>query len=275
VVKKIVILTGEELRHEFIRKFIANSQGVSVAASYCEGVEKSLKILVQNDIEPNTCRLKHLRAREQSEQDFFQLYTDSIVDQSKPTFIPKGSINDMQYVAEIIDLNPDLIIAYGCSIIKSELLDYFPGRFINVHLGLSPYYRGSGTNYWPLVNGEPEFVGATFMYIDKGIDTGEVIHQIRSKVEFSDSPVQIGNRLIVDIASEYVKLIRSFSALDKISPDIFNHDYKSRYYQKKDYTEGSVEQLYKRFSSGMIEEYFDSMELRHCKAPIAVNAAIK
>jgi methionyl-tRNA formyltransferase len=273
--KKIVILTGAELRHEFVRKFIANSPDVDVVASYCEGAEKSLKVLVQNDVEPDLYRLKHLRAREQSEQDFFQLYTHSVDDLSKPNFIPKGSINDAQHVDSIIDLNPDLIIAYGCSIIKSELLEHFPSRFINVHLGLSPYYRGSGTNFWPLVNGEPEFVGATFMYIDKGIDTGEVIHQIRSKIEFADSPVQIGNRLIVNIASEYVKLIRSFSSLGKITANIFNDSYETKYYRKKDYTEESVELLYKRFSDGMIEEYFDSMELRHSKAPIAVNTAVK
>jgi len=48
-------------------------------------------------------------------------------------------------------------------------------------LGLSPYYLGSGTNYWPLVNEKPEFVVATFMHIDTDIDTEEIIHQIRAK----------------------------------------------------------------------------------------------
>lgn len=273
--KKIVILTGAELRHDFVRKYIANSSDVDVVASYCEGAEKSLKVLVQNDAEPNLYRLKHLRAREQSEKDFFQLYTHSIVDQSKPTFIPKGSINDAKHVANIIELNPDIIIAYGCSIIKSELLEHFSGHFINVHLGLSPYYRGSGTNFWPLVNGEPEYVGATFMYIDKGIDTGEIIHQIRSKIEFGDSPVQIGNRLIIYIANEYVKLIRSFSSVEKIPTSIFNNDFEVQYCSKKDYTEESVKLLYSRFNRGMIEEHLDSMESRNHQAPIAINAAVK
>lgn len=272
--KKVVILTGSELRHEFVRKFIANSPEVDVIASYCEGAEKSLKVLVENDDEPDNSRLKHLRAREQSEEDFFQLYTDSVVDNSKPYFISKGTLDDEQYVEEIIELAPDLIIAYGCSIVRSKLLSHFSGRFVNVHLGLSPYYRGSGTNFWPLVNGEPEFVGATFMYIDAGVDTGEVIHQIRSKVEFADNPVQIGNRLIVQIAKEYVKLIRSFSSLEKIPSEIFNSSFEPLYYKKKDYTEDSVNQLYKRFNSGMIENYLNSIEQRLLKAPIANNRGI-
>jgi len=272
---KIVILTGSELRHDFVRKFIANSSDIDVVASYCEGAEKSLKVLVENDDEPDNYRLKHLQAREQSEKDFFQLYTDSCDDQSNPSFISKGAINDEKYVEQIIQLNPDLIIAYGCSIVRNKLLSQFSGKFINVHLGLSPYYRGSGTNFWPLVNGEPEFVGATFMHIDEGIDTGKVIHQIRSRIEFADNPVQIGNRLIVQIAKEYVKLIKSFSTLENISEEIFNHSFKPLYYRKKDYTEESVEQLYKRFNLGMIESYLNSLESRFAKAPIASNSAIK
>ncbi len=38
------------------------------------------------------------------------------------------------------------------------------------------------------------------MHIDAGVDTGEVIHQMRARVALGDSPAQIGNRLIVDMA---------------------------------------------------------------------------
>ena len=60
-------------------------------------------------------------------------------DKSSPVFIKKGEINDSLIVSRIIDLNPDLLVCYGSSLIKSELLEIFKGKFINVHLGLSPY----------------------------------------------------------------------------------------------------------------------------------------
>src|SRR5690606_10372264 len=104
------------------------------------------------------------------------------------------------------------------SLIREPLLSAFQGRFLNVHLGLSPYYRGSGTNFWPLVNGEPEFVGATFMHIDAGVDTGEVIHQIRARIFPGDTPHQIGNRLIADMARVYAALIRDFDRLERMPP---------------------------------------------------------
>ena len=61
---------------------------------------------------------------------------------------------------------------------------------------MSPYYRGSGTNFWPFVNNELQFIGATFMHIDEGVDTGEIIHQIRANIFHDDNIHQIGNRLI-------------------------------------------------------------------------------
>ena len=68
--------------------------------------------------------------------------------------------------------NPDIIIVYGSSII-APLTNDFKNKIINVHLGLSPYYRGSGTNFYPILNSKPEYIGVTFMFLDKGIDTGK------------------------------------------------------------------------------------------------------
>jgi len=271
---KIVILTGNELRHEFMRKFIARDSQIDVVASYCEGKEKSLKVLVQNDEREDQLRLKHLEAREVSEEDFFRLYCNAVFDESNPKFIKKGDINNPEHVEEIIKLNPDLLIAYGCSLIKTELLDIFEGRFINVHLGLSPYYRGSGTNFWPLVNGEPEFVGATFMYIDSGVDTGEVIHQLRADIHYGDMPVQVGNRLIVDIAKEYCHLIKSFNQIQRMSQSVFNSDIETKYYKKLDYTEESVSRLYQRFSEGLVDIYLKTKNERHLASPIIKNSTL-
>lgn len=272
--KNVLILTGSELRHEFFRKYVAASNSVNVVATYCEGAEKSLKNLVKNDEKPDTLRLKHLRAREQSEEDFFRLYCDSTEDKSNPVFIKKGEINNSKVVASIKELDVEVVVAYGCSIIKSDLLEFFDGKFINIHLGLSPYYRGSGTNYWPLVNKEPEFVGATFMHIDAGIDTGEIIHQIRAKVEFADNSVTIGNRLIIDVAKEITKLVNVFPDLITAGREQFNNKVQEKYYSKKDYNEQSVEQLYDNFNNGMIADYIDSQAERESNAPIALNKKI-
>ena len=123
---------------------------------------------------------------------------------------------------------------YGCSIIQEPLLSVFDGRFVNVHLGLSPYYRGSGTNFWPLVNKEPEFVGATFMHIDSGIDTGEIIHQIRADYFWGDTPSSIGNRLILKMSATLKDLILNFDNLHVNLPKASTCE--SKVYKKIDFS---------------------------------------
>jgi methionyl-tRNA formyltransferase len=270
--KRIVILTGSELRHTFFRKYLAQRSGIDVVASYCEGLEKSLRSVVEKEDDANDIRLRHLEARERSEEDFFGLYVDGTEDRSNPVFLPKGEINAAEYQQAIIESSPDLLIAYGCSIIREPLLSAFEGRFLNVHLGLSPYYRGSGTNYWPLVNGEPEYVGATFMYIDAGIDTGEIIHQTRARYYWGDTPSQVGNRLIADMASVYARVIVNFDRLERMPQLPVPED--ERYYRKKDYTAESVKTLYRNFESGLIERYL-SEEAELCAAvPVIENPAL-
>jgi len=251
--KRIVILTGNELRHEFFRKYLAQDWNISVVRTFCGAGEGPLKSALPKD-ESGQLRAKHLLMRHQTEIDFFQLYCETSDDYSNPRWIERGSINETEYLEEIIALNPDLIISYGCSIIKPPLISAFKGKFINVHLGLSPYYRGSGTNFWPLVNGEPEYVGVSFLHIDGGVDTGEIIHQVQATISYGDNVHQIGNRLIRDMARCCTGLIRNFSQLPEPAKPS-GGEIKGKYYRRKDFTEEAVEKLYRNFSEGIIDQY--------------------
>ncbi len=248
---KIIILTGSELRHTFLRKALALDINIKVLKSYCEGSEKSLATQIEKKFEDESLERQHLRWREQSEKDFFEPFCEYTVDRSSPRSIAKGEINDSEIIDEIILLKPDLIIAYGCSIIKGRLLDVFEGRFINIHLGLSPYYRGSGTNFWPLVNNKVDCVGVTFMHIDEGVDTGRIIHQLRARVFENDTPHQIGNRLIADMIKTIRVLLVNFNTLDNMDqlPILDN----AKYYKNSDYDANAVKILYENFKNGMVE----------------------
>ena len=248
---RIIILTGNETRHKFFRIRVAFEKNITVLKTYCEGEEFSLENRIKKDSYENNLLLNHVKSRSQSERDFFSEIIGLLPDYSSPVNIPKGSINDLSVVEEILSLNPDLLICYGSSIIKSKLLDKFKGRFLNVHLGLSPYYRGSGTNVWPLINQEPEYIGATFMFIDEGIDTGQIIHQIRADIFIGDTPHTIGNRLILQMTKVFIKIIRSYNRLT-IENQIQS---SSKYYTRSHFDLFACRKLYDNFNSTMIEEF--------------------
>jgi phosphoribosylglycinamide formyltransferase 1 len=223
-------------------------------------------------VEESEFQRAHLEARARSEEDFFAAFDRLVPDRSRPVEIERGRINDDSCAGEIEALAPDLLVAYGCSLIKGRLLQSFTGRFLNVHLGLSPYYRGSGTNFWPLVNREPEFVGATFMHIDPGVDTGEIIHQVRARVLPGDTPHQIGNRLIADMVPVYAAIIRNFGRLGHLPQPPVPAD--ERVYRSRDLTETATQQLYQNFSAGLVATYLAERETRAKAAPIVENPVV-
>ncbi len=268
--KRVVILTGSELRHQFFRKLVAATPGIEVPATICEGTEKALSTLAQaKQTGTASLEIKHINARTQSEEDFFRLFDTYIADQSHPHFVPKGEVNDQSVFEKIDALNPDLLVAYGCSIIGGPLLERFPSRFLNVHLGLSPYYRGSGTNFWPFVNGEPEYCGLTFMHIDAGVDTGEIIHQVRPRITAGDTIHSIGNRLIGDMARIYAQIILRFDELQSVAqPSTPPSD---KVYKIRDFTDAAVEKMYDRFEHGLIDDYLAEQDERCARVPLVEN----
>mgnify|MGYP001463031012 CR=1 FL=1 len=260
---KIIILTGNHVRHEFIKKYLSSNNKIHVLKTFCE---KLPDIKNKNSMKP--FEKNHLLQREISENDFFSNFNDNVRDKSNSIFLKYGFINDDKFYKQIISLSPDLIVTYGCSIIGEKLIDSFEDRILSVHLGLSPYYMGTGCNFWPLVNGEPEYIGATFLHLDKGIDTGDIIHQIRARVYSGDKPHQIGNRLIGDVAKELIKIICNWKKI-KDSRFIPKTHFR-RVYKKKDFSEKAVSLLYGKLEKS-INEYLNNIEIRNKNAPIIEN----
>jgi len=252
--KKVIILTNNEIRHKYFRTRFSSSKNIDVLKSFCEGRNDNgvLKQYTYDWPDLSDIEEIHFKERFNTEYDFFSDILNLMPDLSNPAFIEKGEINLEENVKEIIEINPDLIITYGCSIIKPPLISAFPNRIINVHLGLSPYYFGAGTNFHPLVNNEPQFVGYTFMYMDNGIDTGEIIHQKRATVNVFDNPHQIGNRLIKEMTADFIKLVEKFYMVKRFMP--LNLP-KGKTYKKKDATKESIIKLYKNFAHGLCENY--------------------
>lgn len=267
--KEIVILTRDSWRHDYIRNVFGLAPGVKVLRAYCETSDDDLLSAARAADE--SVRVDHLERRERSEHDYFGPFVNQIPDRTNPVEIPEGSINDQKHYEEIVELEPDLLVAYGCSIIENPLLAQFKNRFLNLHLGLSPYYRGTGTNFWPLVNGEPEHVGATFMYLDEEVDTGEIIHQLRARVHPGDGPHDIGHRLIADAGQLYPEVIRKFGSYESTEPLEADNE---RYYTSADYSTEATEKLYENFEKGLVETYLTERENRIRNADIVKNPSI-
>ncbi len=245
-----ILLTGNHLRHLFVAHALSKRLDLL-------GVWQEEKTFAPEKYAGNADDLaviqRHFDARDGSEEEFFgstakQPFPSALVHRH----IAGGGVNQKSEIDAMVAEKPDVVLVYGTGILKEEIIRAFEGRILNIHLGLSPYYRGSGTNFWPLVNREPEYVGATIHYLDAGIDTGAIIQHVRPEMKVDDGPHDLGNRTIIAAAEGLsAAAIAHCAGTVRCVPQTG----KGRLYQRKDFNADAVRTLYRHFEEGMIAEY--------------------
>lgn len=85
-------------------------------------------------------------------------------------------------------LSADVFVVFGSSYIKGWLIDLLVEKqAINIHMGISPYYRGSSCNFWALYDDNPAYVGATIHMLSKGLDSGDMLFHCVPKLAAGDT----------------------------------------------------------------------------------------
>ena len=127
------------------------------------------------------------------------------IEKNIPIYQPLKVRNNVEFIEAMKDLNPDVIcvVAYG-KILPKEILDIPSLGCINVHGSLLPKYRGAAPIQWAVINGEKQ-TGITTMYMDIGMDTGDMI--LKETVDIGEDETTgelwerlsaLGGKLLVD-----------------------------------------------------------------------------
>ena len=105
------------------------------------------------------------------------------------------NVSHPDVIKKIGNLKPDLIVvvAYG-AILKSPLLELSPLGCINIHPSLLPRHRGPCPIEWALIKGE-KVSGISCIYMNKGMDTGDIIIQRKLGVSVSDTTGSLREKL--------------------------------------------------------------------------------
>ncbi len=87
------------------------------------------------------------------------------------------SVNDTNIAKLINSFEPDIIFINGTGILSKKILNTFMVKPTNIHVGITPKYRGIHGGYWALFNNDNDLFGVTLHSVDAGIDTGNIIAQ--------------------------------------------------------------------------------------------------
>lgn len=114
--------------------------------------------------------------------------------------------SDYEFIKE---LNPDMIItcAYG-QILSEDILNIPKVGCFNLHGSLLPKYRGGAPIHYALLNGD-DVTGITLMYMDKGMDSGDMIAKEEVEIEDNDNIETLTNKLSVIASKMIIKYLPS------------------------------------------------------------------
>jgi hypothetical protein len=110
------------------------------------------------------------------------------VDQASRTVEPivVDWINSPVAINALSSARHDLTVVMGTSILNERLLQACGGDVVNVHGGMLPHYRGNHCFWYALENGDLSRIGSTIHFVDRGIDTGDIIEVVPTDVRDGD-----------------------------------------------------------------------------------------
>lgn len=108
-----------------------------------------------------------------------------------------SKLKDPASIDLIKNIKPDLIVvvAYG-QILPKEIIHLPPLGCINIHASLLPKYRGAAPINWAIIKGE-KTTGITSMYMDEGLDTGDIILQEEIPIGDNETAGELHDRLSI------------------------------------------------------------------------------
>jgi methionyl-tRNA formyltransferase len=160
------------------------------------------------------------------------------VERNIPVYQPE-KVKDSAFVEVLKQLAPDLIVtaAFG-QILSEEILNIPPLGCINVHASLLPKYRGASPIQQALIDGETE-TGITIMYMDVGMDTGDIILQKSIPIHPDEQADELHDRLAVlggQVLKEALKLFETGRPVGRPQ----EHD-RATYCKKIDKSMGNID----------------------------------
>jgi folate-dependent phosphoribosylglycinamide formyltransferase PurN len=259
---RALLITSNLQRHIYVANVIAHS--LDLCGIISEG-KTNLTAHLKPTKEQDDLISKHFAARDAAELKLLGEYKEFPQCDVFPT--EQGGSNNWSTYEWVKEKEPDVVLLYGSSIIKDPILSHYDGRIINMHLGLSPYYRGSATNYWPLVDGKPECVGVTIHLATLKVDGGDILTQVRPEgIKETDRAHEIGNKAIIAGARALADIVDPYLA-GKIKPQA--QDLKSgKLCRRKDFTPESLVQMQRNFENGMISNYLQNKAIRNAAYPL-------
>lgn len=238
---KITVFTSNQPRHIGLINRLAEVSDMTFAVMECTTVFPGL---VQDFYNKTEIMQKYFSNVIAAEKKFF-----GDINFTRPNVRSLSlKSDDLAFTQEVQlheALQSDLYVVFGASFIKGWLVDFLIGKkALNIHIGVSPYYRGSSCNFWALYDFKPEYVGATIHLLSKGLDSGPILYHSLPKFT-DDNPFEFTMRAVEVAQKSLVEQI-SNTNIHRFEPQVQNKKLEIRYSRHADFNDEVAAEFLKR-----------------------------
>ena len=259
---KVLIFSGTHPRHFFINSIFLN---------YKKKIKSKYIFMDREKMIPKTPRnlshidkknfSKHFKERDQIEKKQFGKYENLISNINKKDFIKISSkeLNSDKILSYIKNFKADFIFIFGVDLISKKILKVVRNKNLNLHLGLSPWYRGSATFFWPFYFLQPNYVGATFHEVNEKIDDGKIFHQTLPRLKKGQKIHDVAVNCVKKSKMDLKKIITEFLLKKrKLKKYLKNPKHTGKIFFEKSFKPQHLRVIYNLYNNNIVNLFLEN-----------------
>lgn len=243
---KISVFTSNQPRHlGFIEKLAAVAEAVFAVVE----TTTALPGQVEDFYQKSSVMQAYFSRVQEAETSLFG-YHRPLPENVRVMAIKMGDLSKLteEHLSQV--LTSDYYLVFGSSFIRGWLADTLVSRgAVNIHMGLSPYYRGTACNFWAMYDNRPAYVGATVHLLSHGLDSGPVLFHVAPSFEGQD-PFLFSMAAVSEVQNTLVSKLAQ-GILGSIIPVEQDSSLGIRYSRNRDFTDKVAAEFIRRQMSAI------------------------
>jgi len=239
---KITLFTSDQLRHNYLINLLSN---IAIKLYVIqESVYNNSNDLSNNSHSSDLAKNYFLKVSNAQKK----IFGDSFILNNKKNInllsLNNNTLNDHSIDFFSDFLKSDIYIIFGSSYIKSDLANFLiKHQALNIHMGVSPYYRGADCNFWALYDNNPHLVGATIHMLSKGLDSGPILYHALSSIKKNSFEYTMST--VKSAFQSLAERIKNESIFN-FKPAAQNKKEEVRYSKKNEFNDFAIKSFFER-----------------------------
>ena len=254
---RVTLFTSNNFRHNYLINYLSNFCDELFVVQECKPLFSERK---NKDIQKYNVIEKYFKKVNEAQSKIFKKELVNKNNKNIKTFsIIYGELSSI-YLSDLDDFTKsDIYVVFGSSFIRGKLIDFLiKKKAINIHAGVSPYYRGAACNFWALYDGNPHLVGSTIHLLSKGLDSGPILYHAMSNLK--TNPFEYTMSTVKSAFHSIGERIKD-SSIFEIKPIFQDKNKEIRYSKKNHFNEDIVKEYFRR-EINLNSKNFDNSLLR-------------